>query len=66
MGGTLQKICKWWRDRTDPAAPLPPLVITFRDYVLARRALTETSAYAADQKYWIDRLDDLEPVSGRP
>ena len=20
MGGTLQKICKWWRDRTDPAA----------------------------------------------
>jgi hypothetical protein len=21
MGGTLQKICKCWRDRTDPAAP---------------------------------------------
>ncbi|MBB5077428.1 non-ribosomal peptide synthetase [Nonomuraea endophytica] len=43
----------------DPAAHLPPLEITFRDYVAATRGERDGPAYATDRAYWEDRLDTL-------
>ncbi|SDL60726.1 non-ribosomal peptide synthetase [Nonomuraea jiangxiensis] len=43
----------------DPDAELPPLEITFRDYVAAARGLRDSVAYERDRRYWEDRLDDL-------
>ncbi|MFC4049816.1 non-ribosomal peptide synthetase [Actinomadura syzygii] len=43
----------------DPGAELPPLEITFRDYVAAARGLRDGAAYERDRRYWEDRLDDL-------
>jgi pyochelin synthetase len=45
----------------NPAAGLPPIGVSFRDYVLARRALTETRQYARDREYWAERLPELPP-----
>ncbi|GAA0334278.1 amino acid adenylation domain-containing protein [Actinoallomurus spadix] len=45
---------------------LPPLRIGFRDYVLARRALTETPEYARDRAYWDGRLEELPPAPELP
>ncbi|GAA4203985.1 non-ribosomal peptide synthetase [Streptosporangium oxazolinicum] len=43
-----------------------PLGITFRDYVLARRALTDTPAYLRDREYWTARLRELPPPPELP
>ncbi|MGW3968835.1 amino acid adenylation domain-containing protein [Streptomyces ardesiacus] len=40
--------------------------ITFRDYVLARRALTESDAHVRDRAYWTERLDALPPAPELP
>ncbi|MER5550623.1 amino acid adenylation domain-containing protein [Streptomyces sp. NPDC002793] len=40
--------------------------ISFRDYVLARRALTDGAAYSRDRAYWTDRLDALPPAPELP
>ncbi|WP_328655665.1 non-ribosomal peptide synthetase [Streptomyces sp. NBC_00334] len=40
--------------------------ITFRDYVLARRALTDTDAHTRDRAYWTERLDLLPPAPELP
>ncbi|MEU5517826.1 amino acid adenylation domain-containing protein [Streptomyces griseoaurantiacus] len=40
--------------------------ITFRDYVLARRALTGTDGHTRDRAYWTDRLDTLPPAPELP
>ncbi|MEU8119213.1 amino acid adenylation domain-containing protein [Spirillospora sp. NPDC049024] len=43
----------------DPAAELPPLEITFRDYVAGARGLRDGAAYERDRAYWEDRLGEL-------
>ncbi|WP_205807936.1 non-ribosomal peptide synthetase [Micromonospora sp. HNM0581] len=43
----------------DPAAALRPVGVTFRDYLLAAPA--DPQAVAEDQRYWLDRLDELPP-----
>jgi pyochelin synthetase len=43
-----------------------PLRITFRDYVLARRALADTDGHARDRAYWTERLDTLPPAPELP
>ncbi|MEU9710939.1 amino acid adenylation domain-containing protein [Streptomyces sp. NPDC047967] len=40
--------------------------VSFRDYVLARRALTDSDAYTRDRAYWTDRLDALPPAPELP
>ncbi|WP_426499520.1 amino acid adenylation domain-containing protein [Streptomyces sp. D54] len=42
----------------------PP--ITFRDYVLARRALADSDAHTRDRAYWTGRLDTLPPAPELP
>ncbi|MEM9292780.1 MAG: amino acid adenylation domain-containing protein [Acidobacteriota bacterium] len=43
----------------DLEAPLPPLELSFRDYVLAEQSLRETALYERAKDYWWQRLDDL-------
>ncbi|MFF0967056.1 amino acid adenylation domain-containing protein [Streptomyces sp. NPDC003703] len=40
--------------------------ITFRDHVLARRALVGTAAHTRDRAYWTERLDTLPPAPELP
>ena len=48
----------------DPATALPPLGLSFRDYVLQVRPDTET--VTRDEAYWRGRLDDLPPTPNLP
>ncbi|MEQ4715487.1 amino acid adenylation domain-containing protein [Nonomuraea sp. B19D2] len=50
----------------DPAAELPPLELTFRDYLLAERRLRETPRYHRDREYWHARIDDLPAAPDLP
>ncbi|THA23581.1 amino acid adenylation domain-containing protein [Streptomyces sp. RKND-216] len=45
----------------DPEAELPPLTVSFRDYVIAARGLRDTEAYARSKAYWQDRVHTLPP-----
>ncbi len=49
-----------------PAAELPPLEISFRDYVLAVAALEETEAWKRSLRYWTERLAELPPAPELP
>jgi amino acid adenylation domain-containing protein len=49
-----------------PDAVLPPLEITFRDYVVASAALAETAAHRRAVAYWQARLDSLPPAPELP
>jgi amino acid adenylation domain-containing protein len=50
----------------DPGASLPPLEITFRDYVLADRRRRGGESHRRALAYWRDRLADLPPAPGLP
>jgi amino acid adenylation domain-containing protein len=43
----------------DGDAVLPPLDLTFRDYVFAVATLRETEAWRRAQQYWLERLPEL-------
>nr|UYH37518.1 amino acid adenylation domain-containing protein [Myxococcaceae bacterium MCy9487] len=49
-----------------PEQALPPLELSFRDYVLAEQALRETEHHARSKAYWMDRLDTLAPAPELP
>ncbi|MCX7595078.1 MAG: amino acid adenylation domain-containing protein [Fischerella sp.] len=57
---------EWFQLYQHPDEPLPPLEITFRDYVLAEQSLQETELYKRSQQYWFNRLDDLPPAPDLP
>ncbi|HYH97666.1 non-ribosomal peptide synthetase [Hyalangium sp.] len=50
----------------DPARELPPLGLSFRDYVLAELAERGSEAWRRDQEYWLRRLDTLSPAPDLP
>ncbi len=50
---------EWRRVYADPDAPLPPLGITFRDYVLAEERLRGNADERRSEAYWRARLDTL-------
>jgi len=50
----------------NPAAELPALDITFRDYLLAERRRHEGARYERDRDYWWGRLEDLPPAPDLP
>ncbi|ANN15485.1 non-ribosomal peptide synthetase [Amycolatopsis orientalis] len=50
----------------DPHAELPPLDITFRDHLLAERALRDTDRYRRDREYWQARVDELPAAPELP
>ncbi len=44
---------------TNPMLPLPPLALSYRDYVLWTEALEATEQYQQARNYWLNRLDSL-------
>ncbi|MEY9212482.1 amino acid adenylation domain-containing protein [Thermobifida halotolerans] len=50
----------------DPDHELPEVRATFRDYVLAQRALREGARHHRDRAYWMERIDDLPPAPELP
>jgi amino acid adenylation domain-containing protein len=50
----------------DPAASLPKLEISFRDYVLAEAQLKHSEAYREASRYWMERIDTLPPAPELP
>ncbi|MDT0528003.1 amino acid adenylation domain-containing protein [Micromonospora sp. DSM 115977] len=50
----------------DPDVDLPPLAVTFRDYVLAERALRRTPRYERALDYWRERVGTLAPAPQLP
>ena len=50
----------------DPEAPLAPLELSFRDYVLAERALEETEAFQRALAYWRSQMAALPPAPELP
>lgn len=57
---------EWAQLYAQPEAALPPLALTFRDYVLAEQALQNTELYARSQAYWLNRLDTLPAAPDLP
>ncbi|PMB52083.1 non-ribosomal peptide synthetase [Fischerella thermalis CCMEE 5201] len=45
---------------------LPPLELSFRDYVLGELTLKNTPQYQRSQEYWFNRLDTLPPAPELP
>jgi pyochelin synthetase len=57
---------EWFQLYRDPQASLPPLAISFRDYVLAEQALQQSEVYRRSQDYWCRRIPTLPPVPELP
>ena len=49
-----------------PDATLPPLELSFRDYVLAQLSLEDTQLYQRSLDYWMRRLATLPPAPDLP
>ncbi|MFJ3145339.1 amino acid adenylation domain-containing protein [Streptomyces halstedii] len=63
---SLRLLLAEFRRRYEGAALAETPRITFRDYVLARRALTGTDGHSRDRAYWTERLDTLPPAPELP
>jgi amino acid adenylation domain-containing protein len=50
---------EWGMLYDDLSAPLPPIGVGFRDYVLEERAYQETEAWKTSEAYWIARAPNL-------
>ncbi len=57
---------EWFQLYQNLEAILPPLEISFRDYVLAEQAILSTELYQRSQQYWLDRIDTLPPPPDLP
>jgi pyochelin synthetase len=57
---------EWFQLYQHPEEPLPPLEISFRDYVLAEQSIEQTELYQRSQAYWFARLDELSPAPDLP
>ena len=50
----------------NPQKPLPPLELSFRDYVMNESKVRETEKYKRSREYWVDRLAALPPAPDLP
>lgn len=57
---------EWQALYDDPQAALPPLDLTFRDYVLAELALRDSDEYRSSLEYWRGRVVTLPPAPDLP
>ena len=59
-----------WRDVVqflqDPEIQIPPLELSFRDYVLAEGKLRSSSLYEKSREYWVNRLSTLPSAPELP
>ena len=66
-GGSLQRLMGEWNALYhDPTLTLPPLELSYRDYVVWNKALETTPHYQQAQAYWLQRLDTLPPAPRLP
>ncbi|MFN8443074.1 MAG: amino acid adenylation domain-containing protein [Caldilineaceae bacterium] len=59
-------LAEWGHFYAKPEVPLPPLALTFRDYVNGMLALKSSVRYKRDQAYWQQRLATLPPAPALP
>ncbi|RKG92069.1 condensation domain-containing protein, partial [Corallococcus terminator] len=57
---------EWARLYQEPEARLPPLELTFRDYVLAEEGLRRTPLYERSRAYWMERVERMAPAPELP
>lgn len=59
---------EWYRFYETPTLQLPPLTLSFRDYILAEQAYRQTPAYQQALEYWRHRLteDSIPPAPDLP
>ena len=55
-----------FRFYSEPETDLPPLDVSYRDYVLAEERLRETELYRRDLDYWRRRIPELPPAPELP
>ena len=53
---------EWSQFDEDPATRLPPLELSFRDYVMAEVSLRDSHVYRCADDYWQHRLTSLPPA----
>ncbi|PPS41250.1 non-ribosomal peptide synthetase [Chroococcidiopsis sp. TS-821] len=57
---------EWFELYQNPECTLPPLELSFRDYVLAEQSLVQTQLYQRSQFFWLNRIDKLPPAPSLP
>ena len=57
---------EWAKLYENPQMDLPPLNLTFRDYVLAKQNLEDTIQYREDKNYWLERVKNLPAAPELP
>ncbi len=57
---------EWEQRYHDPALPLSPLDVTYRDYVLTERSYHQSARYQQAQAYWWARLADFPAAPELP
>lgn len=66
-GGSLMiLIDEWMRLYTSAGANLPPLELSYRDYVLGEMTLQESERYQRSLEYWHERVVTLPPAPALP
>ncbi|MEM1255606.1 MAG: amino acid adenylation domain-containing protein [Cyanobacteria bacterium P01_H01_bin.21] len=56
----------WAKLYSQPQAALPPLEISYRDYILSTIALQKTSLFERSLQYWHQRISMLPPAPALP
>lgn len=57
---SLYTICREWNTLyANAAAVLAPIGLSYRDYILAERALRDGDMYRRDHRYWWDRIERI-------
>lgn len=60
--GSLHTFMREWEYLyLNPDEPLPPLEITFRDFLMTEREIERTELFKRSERYWLDRLETLPP-----
>jgi amino acid adenylation domain-containing protein len=60
--GSLHVFMKEWEHFYEyPDEPLPPLEISFQDFILAEQQMQDTELFKRSERYWLDRLEALPP-----
>lgn len=62
----LMIFAQWRMFYDEPSLPAQTTALSFRDYILAERALAGTPLYDEAKHYWWDRIDTLPPAPVLP
>ncbi|MCC5615544.1 amino acid adenylation domain-containing protein [Nostoc sp. CHAB 5836] len=57
---------EWNQLYQNPELSLPPLELSFRDYVITKNSLQDSELVKRSQTYWFNRLDTLPPAPELP